>query len=180
MKYTRIEVNPGPFADILPKGAKIYERHKLPTIEFKKNGVEYTISDLTLLNPIGVSAFENVLNCLASGIGNEAKLRVDSSVTDDDLDIVYDIVTGFAYDVKKKGKNGYRFSGARLIHSMTTEKRKDGRFVTFTTSPEIANDIHEYAEANNYVVNLIDMIVYIAEKEYQRFKEAGVWQGGRT
>jgi len=111
----RIPINPGSFADLMPEGAELYMQSKVPTIEYEKNGVEYEIADLTLLHPGGKTAFVEILNQAINDENIEGVAFSTKGASEEDIEVITDIVMGFTYKARKKGRNGWMMQGKYMV-----------------------------------------------------------------
>ena len=167
MKYERQKINPGVFADILPDGAEMYVRPELPSIEFKRDGIKYSMTDLRLLHPLGVEAFEMCLNTIINDpTATECSIRCND-LDDDTIKIISDIVTGFQFEARKGGRNGFKFDTNGLIHGSMLEKSENGEpaILTFYIDGSFARSIYEcYQQHKDAKINLCDIVAYHYEQ----------------
>ena len=172
MKYTRDMIDDkGLFSDIFPD-LKLYKRPNLPTFEFTKNKTKYTITDLRLLNPIGVNAFEICLEWMTEGENQEeCRLACDKSVSDNDIEIAIDIVCGFSISANRKGKNGFYVSIC-AIPSVTIEEHEDSKILIFKFNDMFNKSVYEYrASTKSNDLNLADFSEYIINNYHKYIKE---------
>lgn len=138
----RIPINPGAFADILPEGATLYKTTELPTVKYKKNGIEYEITDMTYLHPVGVNAFRLIMEKAANDAElKEVSFKVEESATEEDISIIVDIVMGFTYHARKKGRNGWGINGRYLVTGCEREEHNGNRVVTFKLDSEAVESL---------------------------------------
>jgi hypothetical protein len=168
MKYSRTEMNADVFGSILPEGAMIYQKPELPKYEFKANKVKYTVSDLRLLHPSGVGAFESILKVVAN-TPDCKEISFDVSYLDEDtINIVTDILMGITYTAKKGGKNGFEQSGIFLITGVEREEN----IMTCHFIREHAKAIYMYAHENQKKqINIQDLVILLAEDSRRRLLE---------
>ena len=173
MKYTRMEMNPGVFADYLPEGAKMYQKPDMPTFKFKRDGVTYTLTDPRLLNPAGI---EMLNYCLCAMVldpdAKECRILAQAAVDNDTVLIAEDIVMGFRYKAEKKGKNGWSINSG-IVEGFRTEYKKNGdRILVFQFFGDFGRYAYEYAQINDISegINLPDLIVYVANREHENFQ----------
>ena len=169
MKYSRTEINAGAFSDILPEGAMMYRRPELPKYEFKANKVKYTVSDLRLLHPKGVEAFESILKIVANTPDCKEVSFDVSDLDEDTINIVTDILMGITYAAAKGGKNGFEINGTFLI----TGVAREGNIMTCQLVKEHAWAIFKYAHEkvrNNEPINFLDLVCAVSESTLELFK----------
>ena len=172
MKYFRHEIDPGSFSAFMPEGAKMYMRPEMPKIEFKEGKLKCRVTDLRLLNPLGCEAFERLLVAMVTAPETgEAKMFASADVDEDTLSIIADIVTGFSYEVKRGGKNGWSMDGSLAYSYSQTETENGGTEIVFTFNTETAQYMQDYAREHNNTLNLFEMIPYIAERQHEDFLE---------
>lgn len=156
----RIPMNPGVFADLMPKGAELYKKPELPKVRYKKNGVEYEISDLTLLNPNGILTFTDIVaEAARDGETVEVSYTIPPDMDDNKLKIIIDIVTGVSYSAKKKGRNGWSVDGGYLAYGCKNTTNESGRIITFFLDPGAVKHLAEYAKGRKEI-NLYEAIEY--------------------
>lgn len=173
MSYFRQKIDPGPFEDLLPDGAEMYQRPELPTLEFELDGVIYTLPDLRLLHPVGIIAFNACLNEMINDPdARECRARVAADTDDDTLLIAEDIVLGFRYGAKKKGKNGWEVNSGIILRVNVEHLSNGDRILTFEFERGFAQYAYEYAQINNIggVINLPDLIMYAARRLHEEFQ----------
>ena len=170
MKYSRTEINADAFSDILPEGAMMYRRPELPKYEFKANKVKYTVSDLRLLHPQGIEAFESILRIVANTPDCKEVSFDVSDLSEDTIEIVTDILLGITYHAVKSGKNGFEMGGNFLIIGVS---RKENIMTCQLAKPHawaIFKYAHEKAR-NNEPIKFLDLVCAVAESALESFKE---------
>lgn len=165
MKYDRQEINPVVFRDIIPDDVVMYMRPEMPSVEFKRKGVKYSMTDLRLLHPLGVEAFELCLNTML----NNPEIR-ECSIQCNDLDdntikIITDIVMGFQCTAKKGGKHGF-FTGATPIYKTVCEKSENGNPIkmAFHITDSFARCVYKYRQScKDTPINLCDIVASVCD-----------------
>ena len=162
MAYTRFEIEPGAFADILPEGAKLYKRPALPEIELKKGNVRITVSDVRLLHPSGVAALEETINQMANIQDlEEVRFDIPDDMDDDTLNIIIDIVSGYSFSAKYR--NGDFEGGCLVTGSEVMRTSEGGGKLTFHAFREFARFVYQYAQDHRNV-DLISIIFLFVER----------------
>lgn len=148
----RIPIDPGPFADLMPKGSSLYMAPTLPTITYKKNGVEYTMTDLRYLNEAGVQAFRDCVEHAANDKTiKEVIFLIPDGMEKEKVEIVCDILLGFSIEAKKKGRKGWHYQGRFLVYGLRREKDKDGDRLIAELVPEAVEAIASIAREKGKV-----------------------------
>ena len=127
-------------------GAKCYIRPELPEIKFTKDKVNYSVTDIRVLNEMAVDTF---IRCVQTAIwdrdAEKAKFTVGKDITQMQLDLVSDIVTGIKWSSKKGGKKGfYQFGGFIATGSMITENEAGERELEFELITDNVKAIHDF------------------------------------
>ena len=165
MKYQRIKCDAGAFRDIMPEGSYMFTKPPLPTIEWKKNGIKYKATYLSVLNEDAVSVYETILKTLKHG--STDKVTFDASHTDDDkLNLIMDIVCGITWEAEKIGKNKW-LEGGFLVYGIEREEDDDSLLISFLINPEMADVIHEYMQ-DKTEVNMFDMVEKVIGKKRKK------------
>lgn len=170
MKYSRTEINASVFSDILPEGAMMYRGPELPKYEFKANKVNYTVSDLRLLHPSGIKAFESILKVVANTPDCKEVSFDVSDMDEDTINIVTDILLGITYHAAKGGKNGFEMGGNFLIIGA----RREENIMTYQLAKSHAWAIFKYAHEkarNDEPINFLDLVCAVSESGLELFKE---------
>lgn len=144
-------------------GAELYMQPELPTVEFTRDKVKYTVTDIRLLNQVGINTLDTIINQIADNPDDtEITFRTDG-VKDNYVDIVRDIVMGIKYKIEKKGRNGFSGEGSFLV---STAIRGENEII-FRWSKDHAKVIHDYIEkcqGKGESVNYYAMIAEVADK----------------
>lgn len=163
----RIPMNPGAFADLMPEGAELYIASVLPTIEYKMNGVDYEIADLTLLHQGGKDAFLAILDRAANDENIEEVIFSTEGVEDEDIEIITDIVMGFTYKAEKKGRNGWTMQGKYLV--MGCERTDDT--ITFKLDKGAVKSIARLAKEKEGKLSICEIIERFCEDKHKEFQK---------
>ena len=161
MKYERLYIDPGPMSAWLPDSARLIQTPDLPVLKFEANKVKYEVTDLRLLHPTAVNAFERILDEVVSTPDCESVTFDASGVSDDVLNIVDDILIGMSFKAEKRGRNGFIHSGRFLVESMHRVRSTATDAVitrTYDLIKENANIIHEYAKGHEKL-SLVGMTI---------------------
>jgi len=171
-KYKRHEVDAGVFAEMLPEGAKLYERHKTPLLEFRQNRIKYKMTDFQLLHPLGVEAFRMCLGEMMSDPdAEECRIEVSEGVDDDTVEIIIDIVMGFEYQAEKGGKNGF-YIGSCVIPSMRCEEQDGKKTLVFKFNGEFSRCAYDYAHMHaGENITLAGLVIYAVEAHMKDMEE---------
>lgn len=163
MKYTQTTMNAGAFSNLLPKGSELYMRPELPKVKFKKNGVEYAVTDLRLLNQNAIRVFEAILDTVIDTPNCREISFNTKNVDEDTIHIITDILEGMEYSAKKGGRNGFSIKGCFLVTgAMITNDT-----ITFRVAKDRANIIYEYAQENlqeDRKISICDLAIVLAKK----------------
>lgn len=159
MEYSRIKLDVAatPFDSM--EGWTFYQRPELPKFEFRANKVKYTFTDLRLLNPAGISAFEAILQTVANTPNCEEVSFNIKGLDEDTINITTDIVLGISYTAKKGGKNGFKFDGPFLVF----EASRDEDMITYHLIKDNAAIIYEYAQTNPKPT-LLELVIAVADE----------------
>ena len=167
MDYWRQEIDPGVFSGLMPEGAKMYVRPSLPKIKYKKDGVTYEIPDLRLIRQDAVQAVELVINDMANEPdAGKSTLEAGDSYTVNDINAIIDVVTGFNFNAKKGGRNGW-YLGAALVDSAAYEETGSGWEIEFGFDRRKAQAMHVYCELHPGEIKIADLIVAVVEAVLQ-------------
>lgn len=171
MKYSRTEIDASAFSSIFTlEGATFYQRPKLPKFEFRANKVDYTISDIRLLHPLGVQAVEKVLETVMKTHDCEKVSICVEELDEDEISIVTDILMGMEYSAMKRGKNGFEMGGIFLITGVS----KKGDILTCYLAKPHAKAIYEYAQKNlkeGDPISFCGLACAVTESAINEFKE---------
>ena len=148
MEYKRFDIDGGIFQDILPDGAKLYAGLKLPEIEFKKDKVKYTVTDLRPLNENAIYTLETILGAVLSNPDtNEVSFGIEMDKCEyDKIELIIDILVAVRYSAKKGGKYGWKKDGNFLVSGARVESIDDIEVITFELIKSHADAIRECAE----------------------------------
>ena len=173
MKYERIYIDSGPMSAWLPDGAHLVQTPDLPMLKFEANKVKYEVTDLRLLHPAAVDAFERILYEVVSTPDCESVEFDTSGVSDDVLNIIDDILIGMSFKAKKSGRNGFYQSGRFLVESMHRVRSTATDAVmscTYNLIKDHARWIHEYAKGREKL-SLVEMTIELVDKGRASFVE---------
>lgn len=173
MKYSRQAIDAGVFADMMPDGAKLYQRPEMPMFRFNKDGVRYSVTDFRLLNPIGVRAFEICLNVMLNDQNaSECRIECSGDLGDDTIEIVKDIVLGFQYRAEKGGKNGFKLESCGGIAGVTTEIPEGGnKILAFHLGGNFRRYAFEYRQSHSdEAVKLLDLVMYAVVRDINELR----------
>lgn len=180
MKYERQKINPGAFADILPDGAELYVHPEMPSIEFKRNGIKYSMTDFRLLHTPGVEAFGMCLNTMINDPdARECSIQCND-LDDDTIKIITDIVTGFHYSAKKGGKHGFSIDSNGPVHGSMVEKHGNGdpAVLTFYIADDFARYAYECCRSRDDAqISLCDIVSYVSERTWRDIEKEMILHG---
>jgi len=159
---------------IIPDGMEYYFKPDLPDISFEDNSVQYTVTDLRLLN-------EDAVNILAIIIQETMRKKDIESVTfnvgkvdKESINPIIDIALGFSFKAESKGRNGYMISGCFLVSGVYIDTGEDGtKILEFELMCERAKDIYEYAQSKGTIpdeINLFELVVFIVDRALKRME----------
>lgn len=150
---------------------KTYIQPKLPTREFEKNKIEYSIPDLRLLNETAIKVFYDILQyVILTPDVDEITFQIKKNTDDKLIRIIMDILLGIQYSYKKKGRNGYSGSSPFLA---TCIYRIDN-MLKIDIVKDHARIIYEYAHPKaekGETINFEELIIELVEKDHQEFIE---------
>ena len=168
MIYQRTEIDARHFMDIFPEGSKFYRIPELPKIKFKANKVQYSITDVRLLNENAVCTFLNILNTVANEPGTEeVTFKIGDDTNEDTVEIITDILMGISYTAKKGGKHGFESSSSFLVTGVDRHEAEDYKTITFKLIKDHAQAIYEYAQEHEQP-NLYELVIAIEEKSREQ------------
>ena len=168
MIYQRTEIDARHFMDIFPEGSKFYRIPELPKIKFKANKVQYSITDVRLLNENAVCTFLNILNTVANEPDTEeVTFKIEDDTNEDTVEIITDILMGISYTAKKGGKHGFESSSSFLVTGVDRHEAEDYKTITFKLIKDHAQAIYEYAQEHEQL-NLYELVIAIEEKSREQ------------
>ena len=144
---------------------EFYMMPELPMIEFKKDKVRYSVTDIRLLNQVGIYVLETILNKIAENPDNETVTFIREGVNDSAVNVVRDIVMGIRYKIEKKGRNGYFGQGTFLVSAVDVTDTK----MTFYLLKDHVGIVHDYIQSRknkNENVNFYELVVEVADKRF--------------
>lgn len=168
MRYERIEDvdMTNFFSAYTPNAGTIYEGLHLPTIKFKKDHVEYEVTDLRPLNQNAIHVFEVIIQLIKENPEMyEWQFEIPDDFTDDDVHLIVDIIMGMSVKATKRGKNGYSSEGILLFCSAHINECDGKRYLTFYShDPDGVKAIYECVKGKE-TASLFDIaIAVIAER----------------
>ena len=144
---------------------KIVLSPEFPKITFRKDKIEYSITDIRYLNSVAINTLENILRNIGTteenNITDEMELELPESLGKDQIQIVIDVLLGIHYEMKKKGKNGFFEGGTFLILGIWHTDNK----LTIQLNKDHAKYIREYFIGKEEV-NIYAMIIYVLYKDH--------------
>lgn len=168
MIYQRTEIDARHFMDIFPEGSKFYRIPELPKIKFKANKVQYSITDVRLLNENAVYTFLNIINTVANEPDTEeVTFKIEDDTNEDTVEIITDILMGISYTAKKGGKHGFESSSSFLVTGVERHEAEDYKTITFKLIKDHAQAIYEYAQEHEQP-NLYELVIAIEEKSREQ------------
>lgn len=168
MIYQRTEIDARHFMGIFPEGSKFYRIPELPKIKFKANKVQYSITDVRLLNENAVYTFLNILNTVANEPDTEeVTFKIEDDTNEDTVEIITDILMGISYTAKKGGKHGFESSSRFLVTGVERHEAEDYKTITFKLIKDHAQAIYEYAQEHEQP-NLYELVIAIEEKSREQ------------
>jgi hypothetical protein len=171
MIYQRTEIDARHFMDIFPEGSKFYRIPELPKIKFKANKVQYSITDVRLLNENAVCTFLNILNTVANEPDTEeVTFKIEDDTNEDTVEIITDILMGISYTAKKGGKHGFESSSSFLVAGVKRHETEDYKTITFKLIKDHAQAIYEYAQEHEQP-NLYELVIAVEDKSREYMVE---------
>ena len=171
--YKRVEVDPGPFAAILPDGAKLYApSFKLPVVEGEIGGWKIKVTDLRPLHPSARVIIESVATWAANTGECEAVFVLPDGMDEDELNLICDIATEFDFSARNK-RLGIGVN-CRLVSSF----RRTGEKLVACMNPEMAEDFKRYTEGlavkegEQERADLIAMLLFHTEESSKRYRQS--------
>lgn len=168
---TRHEIDATGFFNI--PGAKFtVSTLKLPEIEFERDKVKYTVTDIRPLNEVAIYIIQTILEifCSREGVDTIGFERNDG-ISDERTQLIIDIVLQYGWKAEKKGKNGFCYCGGRLV----TGVHWDDKTITFDACKETADAMFEHRKNSEIPdVYINDLIVECVKHSMELLDQEGV------
>ena len=150
-------------------GVNAKEAGRLPMHTYKREGIQYYMTDLRYLNHDAIRVIINIIKHLAEhGPRESVKYRIPSDMSREKLRIINEILCGLTYRVVKRGQNGYSYTDTLLINACTEAVYNDGsRVMVYELIPHHAQVIYKMGQ-NVSNIRITDLIVEIAKEEEVR------------
>ena len=125
----------------------------LPMIKFKKDHVEYEVTNIRYLNNNAINVFQAIISSIkANPECAEWTFAIPEEYDDDYVHIIMDIIMGLTVNARKRGKNGFTVS-SKLLECSAHVHKDDGnnRLLTFKANPNRVKTICECIDEENGV-----------------------------
>lgn len=153
---------------MFPEGAKMHAKLNLPVLKFKRNKVEYTVTDLRPLNEKAISVFEMMLEAIAEDPEIREITFDATGVEENTIDLIEDIITAMEVTARKKGKNGYEISGYLIASGTRGEEQQGKRTVTYELIADNVKPIYEIVKEKGHV-SMPEIAVAVADRMIESF-----------
>lgn len=168
MRYERIEDVDltNFFSTFTPNAGTIYKGLQLPTLKFKRDHVEYEVTDLRPLNQEAIHVFEVIIQLIKENPEmHEWQFEIPEDFTDDDVNLIIDIIMAMSVKATKRGRNGWCAGGSLLACNAHMNERDGKRYLTFESYDlDTVKAIYECVKENE-ATSLFDIaIAVIAER----------------
>ena len=163
--YERDEIEAGP----LFPGMKFYRKPDLPKRKFKANNIDFTVTDLRTLNEDAARVILTMLSfCCENNDVDEFNIRILPDADPDLVELIIDIVHGFGWSAKKKGRYGYDLHSGLVIGS-----EREGDIVTFKIVKQFSNAMRDYylSLEDKTNVPLFGLIIACVQSSIKGFRE---------
>ena len=123
---------------------KTRQRLDLPKFEFKIDKIKYKATDLRLLNPLAIQAFNIIIEYIKE-YPNIEEVRFNvSDLNKDEIFVITEIITGLSFEAKKGGKNGFTIV-SNLIATRFRQSEEEGKkIISFELIKDHAKALHDY------------------------------------
>ena len=162
MKYTRREIDPGPFKDIMPQGARLYERPELPTIHGRIGQYDIKVTDLRCIRAEAEHVITLILKEMANFGGDESEFKVDTD-NEELVDLVNDIITSFRAEITKRGKKGWVVNVAPVYGV-----RRRGDVLTYELNQDFSAFMKRHASKESGTIDFIATAIEYAKDLIKR------------
>lgn len=172
MNYNQQEINMlGAIFD--NESVHMYIRPSLPTFEFDYGEWHVTASDIRCLNENAIRVFEACINYCIDG-EDKATFTVTKEMSDDQLQIIIDIVTGIKYSARTGDEDDIESvgvdSGTLLVTSSITKwTDEDDKVITFYFDDMSAEAIRRVADEGDGNVNYVDVVKAVLDEHNTYF-----------
>lgn len=171
MKYERIEDVDltNFFSAFTPNAGTIYQGLNLPMLKFKRDHVEYEVTDLRPLNQDAIHVFEVIIQLIKENPEMyEWQFEIPEDFTEDDVSLIVDIIMALSVKATKRGKNGYSAGGKLLCCSAYMNECDGKRYITFNShDPDGVKAIYECVKENK-TVSLFDIAIAVINRAFKR------------
>lgn len=163
MKYARQLIMPSPFSDILPDDVEVFSGLNLPMLKFKKDHIEYEVTDIRPLNETAIHVIESIITQIHEDPkSNEVAFTIPDEVDRSSLELVIDIVLSLHIKVKKRGKYGWSYEGQLIPLSARNDKQHGGNHLIFKLMDKRRNRIIHDCVKEGCCISWIDLVIAIA------------------
>ena len=112
-------------------GVPLHANFDLPMIKFEKNHVEYEITDIRPLNKDAVNVIERIFTLMYVDPSlDEFSFEISDDMSDQEVELIIDIIMSLTYKINKRGKNGFSFDGALLPCGTYRTERNGEKILT--------------------------------------------------
>lgn len=143
----------------------------LPMFHFKVDKVNYSVTDLRMLNEAALNALGEIISVVKSNpCVQEVSLNFDIHTSNSTLKIISDILLGMEYKAEKKGRGGFLRLGNFLVSGIQTEITKECKTMKVELISDHVTAIHEYLQSHDQL-NLCELIVELAKRSLRLVEE---------
>ena len=146
---------------------KIHRVPELPRVKFKKDKVEYEVTDVQCLNESAVFCLEQII-LTAANERDATECNIETSKdfdnSDNKIDLIADIVMAMEWSYSCENGNG---GAGSFVEAFGVDERDDGSYVLrFRIPKETANGIYQYFRSIEYKPEsfcLTDLVIALAD-----------------
>ena len=131
------------FIDEVIKNTELLTLPSIPTVKFKEDGIKYEVSDLSLLNPIGIEAVKDIIVYAANHKdAEEVYFEIPSGMSQEERNVATSIAMGFSY----KAESRTLMVAGRLLQGWTILEYQEKECICFYLTENAAKSIYRFAE----------------------------------
>lgn len=147
------------FIDEVIKNTEFLTLPSIPTVKFKEDGIKYEVSDLSLLNPIGIKAVKDIIVYAANHKdAEEVYFEIPSEMSQEERNVVTSIAMGFSY----KAESRTLMVAGRLLQGWTILEYQEKEYICFYLTENAAESIYRFAEKEReemrYKLNIKEVV----------------------
>lgn len=155
-------------SEFLPEGVTVNFLPDLPKISFKRDGIEYTVTDFRYLSEIATFVFKRMLECIAMLPKIEdVEFDVPEEYVEDRLQAVIDILLSAGYTAKKnRGKDRFMLGGRFITGTDRLITKSGNTVLSIHTDETFRKRLRKYVcKYPITMINLNDLVVYLAKEQ---------------